>query len=786
MIKKQEQDIKHKRLKQIVDDYNEIQSWLVEHRNRLELLKKDHKLLTREPPYKIHFAVDFHEIYRLVFPLGSKKEINDIKDSNRDDWIHHKVISQTGRICLFYGIETLPVPVLLPPYRDELEDFLFWLKAEYKKAVRQYMVISELKESIKTALREGDIEFNRKDEHFELSDENYVRIIEFIKKYFFQLSVLLMGGYTEEFSILKSLFSDNRIELVSVRWSEYSEFINREIKKVPEAWHGFIREFGKRKPDSDKRENNIERAKLSGKRKPDTDKIERANLRDLLALHLIKALNKKFKTENKKEIVLLVSDTPKFKLILNNTHDDDIKNKSIGGVAKTATGEEIKICRTTDMFHTFLLVKKEREELKYKYNEKYSASPTNKINIVTLVNVEDDLRKIKLIEEFGQDLDNCTNEDICNKTEEVIKKFQEDRKSMESLELAEKFDIYTKIYKHYQKIFEFDKGVEQILNILHDDKKVSEFINQKLENIREQINQGFEKLTENSIIREPVPNVLKIPRGNSFRIRMYDKEVDNIIRNIQKSIRQNKQRSFSRHFSALKKEKKRLDKTKSLKYLSSSLIAAAYEKYDLSLYFIDTGLIFAGVKPLFHIEFKYLEAIVYCNNEKYEKSLTLCKELWKNHQNDCRFPYFFGYIILTGKDDDELEKCSYEEAVEYCKEALAIFKKTGDDDSDLKLYILNNLIYGLAKIGTLETIEEAEQYMRELEGCSNPEIDWGFHIWHTIGYVFFRKAVLLKYKNEDYSEIIFKAIENFETADKKANGEILIIKEDLKKANEMA
>jgi hypothetical protein len=786
MIKTQE--IKHNRLKKIVDDYNEIQNWLVKHKRVLEILKKDHELLTGKPPYKINFAVDFHEIHQMVFPMGSERGIKEIKDSEKGDWVRKKVLSQTGRICLFYGIDTVPVPVLLPPYRNELEDLLFWLKAEYKSAVRQYHLLSELKHSIQTALQEEGIEFKIRGKQFKISDENYAKIIEFIKNHFFQLNFLLMGGYTEKLSILRSLFSDMRIEMVSDRWSEYSGYINSEIKKVPDAWYGFIREFRKEnQPDSQHRERDI----------------RRANSRDILALHLIKALNKKLKAQNKKEIVLLVSDAEIFTSLLNSKLYDNRKDNTIGGLVETATGEKIEILRTTDVFHTYLIIKNEREELKDHYKQEFGANPTSQINMVALINVRNDLQKIKLIERFKieidriigfcnkngcdcQNLGSCQYEDICLTSEKVIKKFQEDRKSQESLALAEKFDIYAKIYKHYQQVVGFDEGVNQILRLLQDDEKIGDIINKKLEEIREHINKGFEKLTLSAIYtRESVPKVIKIPRGNSFRIKTYEKDIDEIIRKIQKSIRQNDQENFSLYFSDLKNKKNRLDKTKSLEYLLSSLISAAYEKYDLSLYFLERGLIFTGVKAHLYRELKYLEAIIYCNDKKYDEALTLCKELVEKFESDPRFPYFCGYIILTGRDDDELEEYSEDDAVKYCKEALAIFMKTGDDDADLDLYILNNLIYGLANIGTLDAIEEAEQDIIELKRCSKPEYDWGFHIWHTVGYVFFRKAELLKERNEDFTEIICKAIENFKTADKKANGVNPIIKRDIEKAKEM-
>ena len=777
--------IKNKRLEQIVTDYKTIQNWLVKHRKVLELLKKDHELLTCEPPYKINFAVDFHEIHQMVFPLGSEREI---KDSPNNHLIHQKVVSQSGRICLFYVIDTVPVPVLLPPYRNELEDFLFWLKAEYKSAVRQYHLLSELKYSIQTALQEEGIEFKRRGEHFKISDDNYAKIIEFIKKHFFQLNFLLMGGYTAKLSILKSLFSESRIEMVSDRWGEYTEFINSEIKNIPYEWFRFIRTYRK--------ENQTD---LKYKERD----IKRANTRDLLALHLIKALNKKLKADNKKEIVLLVSDAEIFASLLNSKLDDNRKDNTIGGLFETAKMERIEILRTTDVFHTYLLIKKEREELKDHYKQEFSASPSTQINRVTLINVEDDLQKIKVIEEFDREIDiiiefcnkrehdcqnqnNCPKKDICYKTDEVIKKFQEDRNSLESLALAEKFDIYAKIYQHYQRILDFGEGVRQILKLLQDDEKIGDIIDKKLEEIRENISEGFAKLTFSAIYtRESVPRVIKIPRENSFRIKTYEKDIDKIIRKIQKSIRQNDQENFSLYFSALKDKKKQLEKTKSLEYLLSSLISAAYDKYDLALYFLERGLIFTGEKANLYREFKYLEAIIHCNNKKFEKALTLCKELLAKFENDCRFPYFCGYIILTARDDNELNEYSYEEAVRYCREALSIFKKIGDEDKDLNLYIINNLIYGLAKIGTLEAIEEAVKYIVELERWSKPEYDWGFHIWHTVGYVFFRKAKLLKERNEDYNEVICKAIEYFKTADKKTKGKNSIIKRDLKKAKEM-
>jgi hypothetical protein len=790
MIKKQVINIKHNRLKKIVDNFNEIRSWLDKHRNILRILKKDHELLTGESPFKIHFAVDFHEIYQIVFPMVKMKEKKKIRDSEKDDWIRQKAISQSGRICLFYGIETLPVPVLLPPYRDELEDFLFWLKAGYEKAAQQYHLLLELKNSIQTALHKEGIEFIGKGKYFKVSNKNYSKIIRFIKEYFLQLSILL-GGHTEALAIIKSLFSDDKIEMVSDRWSEYIGLIDKEIEKVPIAWYEFVRSF---------REENQQ---YDQSRERD---VKKANERDIKALHLINTLNNKFKLENKKEIVLLVSDAGIFSSLLNSKLSDDKEKKTIGGVFKTATGEKIEILRNTDLFHTYLLIKKDREELKAKYEKyekEFTTNPNTRINRVTLINVEDDLRKIKIIEEFEKEINRiikfcnqnrddckksggCTKKDICDKADKVIKDFQEDRKSFESLALADKFDIYTKIYKQYQQIAKIDEGAKRILKILQSDEKICEKINEQIKDIREHINQGFEKLTLNSIYTmKSEPNVIKIPRGNSFRIKTFKKDIDEIIGEIQKCIRQNDQASFSHYFSDLKEKRKQLDKTESLEYLLSSLISAAYEKYDLALYFLKTALIFEGLKSPLYIELKYLETIIYCNSKKYEKALSFCRELLVNYKNDCRFPYFCGYIILTGKDDNALDGCSFEEAVKYCRKSLSIIRRTGYDDVDLYQALINNLIYGLSKIGTSEAIEEAEQNKIKLERFSNPEYDWGVDIWHTVGYMFFRKVELMKEKHEDYSNIIDKAIENFKTADNKALGKNQIIKDDLEKAIEL-
>ncbi len=786
-----EKKIKHPLLEKIENEYNELRTWLPKHRKVLEILRKDHELLTGEKPYTLHFAVDFHEIHQVVFPLGSNKVL---KDSEKDEWVHRKVISQSGRLCLFYEVEK--VPVLLPPYRDEFKDFIFWLKKEFKKASQQFQVLSEFKESIKAALREKDIEIKRKGEYFEISDESYKKIIKFIKEYFFQLTILLMGGYTEELSILKTLYSDKRFETVSDRWSEYLEFIDEETDNVPDSWHEFIREFRKEdETDVQPKDKDIKRAK----------DMKKNNSRDLLAIHLIKALNNKFKEEDKREIVLLISDSEIFKLLLNSTPYDNEEENTVGGIFQTATGEEIEICRNTDVFHTYLVIKEEREELKTKYEKyekEFTTSPTARVNRVTLINVEDDLGNIMLIEEFDRDFSkiidfcdkngidcqesgDCAYQYICNRVGEVLKGFNKDRKSLESLALAERFDIYTNIYKHYKETVSFAKGAKQILMLLQDDDKISQEIIKKLEELREQINQGFEELSDKSNIQGPELDVLRIPRGNSFRIKTYVEEVDKIIREIQRSIRRNNQEEFSRYFSDLKNKKKQLDETRPLKYLSSSLFAAAYEKYDLALYFLETGVKFTSEAMPLHREFKYLETIIYCNKKKYEKALTLCEELLKNYQDDGRFHYFCGYIILTGKDDSELDGCSYDKSVGYCREALSIFKKKGDDDSDLNQYILNNLIYGLAKIGSPGSIEEAEQYIVELERCSNPEDEWGFHIWHTVGYVYYKKAELLKGKNKDYSKIISEAIKCFEIADEKARGEISIIKDDLEKARKL-
>lgn len=470
-------NIKHNRLRHIANDYDQIQKWLSKNRRALKILEKDHRLLTADPPYKIHFAVDFHEIYQLVFPLGSEKEIK-IKESPKD-WVHNKVVSQFGRICLFYGIETIPVPVLLPPHRDELEDFIFWLDTEYKKATQQYRhKLSENKDAIRDLLRQEGIEIKITGNHIEIPDENYEKVIKFIEHQFFQLSILLMGGYTEGFSILKSLFSDKRIEMATGRWPEYWKFIESEI---PDAWHEFITDHRK--------------GKFPGYNYKEQD-IKRDHSRDILALHLVKSLNKKFKEENKREIVLLVSDAEIFKSLLNPTPHDNIRDKTIGGAVETTTGEQIEICRTTDIFHAYFQVNKEREELKEQYREQPGANPTNRVNWVTLINVQSDLNEKMPIENLGNEIskmiafcnkngnesncEDCQMEDICLEAETMIKAFQEDRESRESLSLAKNFDIYANIYKHYQQISWFDEGVKQILRLLQDDEKVLEKINEKL------------------------------------------------------------------------------------------------------------------------------------------------------------------------------------------------------------------------------------------------------------------------------------------------------------------
>lgn len=786
-----EKKTKHPLLEKIENDYNELRNWLPKHRKVLEILRKDHELLTGENPYTLHFAVDFREIHEIVFPLGSD---NVIKNFKKDEWIRSKVVSQSGRLCLFYEVEK--VPVLLPPYRDEFRDFIFWLKNEFTNVTQQFQVISYFKESIKAELREKGIEIKRKGEHFEVSHKNYTKIIKFIKEYFFQLNILLMGGYTKELSILKALYSDKKFETVSDRWSEYSKFIDEETRNVPPSWHEFIREFRKEDEiDVQPKDRAIKRAK----------DIKKNNSRDLLALHLIKTLNNKFKEEDKREIVLLVSDSKIFELLLNSTLYDNWKENSIGGIVKTATGEEIEICRTTDVFHTYLLIKEEREELesKYeKYEKEFTTSPTARVNRVTLINVEDDLSNILLIEEFDRDFSkimdfcekngidcqesgDCTYQDICTRAGEVLKRFKKDRQSLESLALAERFDIYTNIYEHYQETVNFDKGAKQILMLLQDDEKISQEIIKKLKELRGQMNEGFEELSDKKNIQEPGPDVLRIPRENSFRIKTYVEEVDKIIRKIQWSIRRRDQDKFSDYFSALKNKKKQLDETKPLKYLSSSLFAAAYEKYDLALYFLETGLKFTPETMSLRSEFKYLETIIYSNKKKYEKALRLCKDLLVIYEDDWRFPYFCGYIILTGKDDSALVSSSFKEAVEYCKKSLFMVKRTGYYEEDMEMYLLNNLIYGLSRIRTSDTIKEAEENIVKLKDISNPESDWGEHIWHTVGYVYFQKAKLLGKKDKDYPNIMSKAIDYFKTADEKAQGKNETIQKDLTEAMEL-
>jgi hypothetical protein len=430
-----EKEIKHNRLKKIVDEFRGIIGWLQEHRSVLQILEKDHQLLTKDPPYKIHFAVDFHEIHKMVFPLGSDEVI---AESEQKKWVHDKVIKQTGRISLFYGVETLPKPILLPPYRDELEDFLYWLKYEYKKVEQQRRIINELKDSIKRLWQDEEIEISWDGKQFNISKENYNKIVKFIKEHFFQLSFLLTGGYTEKLDILKTLFADKRLELVSDRWQGYIGMINKESRKIPQHWREYINRY--------RSESQL------GTKLKERD-IERANYRDLLALHLIKILNKQLVDDRKSDIVLLVSDAEIFSSLLNNSLRDNQKEHKIAGAVQVISGEEVNILRATRVFHTYLLVKKEREELK-EYYRSFPKDECDQINQITLENVQQDLRKIKLIEEFGRKLDDliqfcdprsikcedgeiCPRSEECSKIEKMIRDFKKDREALESIALAD-------------------------------------------------------------------------------------------------------------------------------------------------------------------------------------------------------------------------------------------------------------------------------------------------------------------------------------------------------------
>lgn len=779
----EECEIKHPRLKKIVDNFRNIEGWLHEHRIILELIKKDHQLLTRDSPYKLHFAVDFHEIYNIVFPVNFDVKI---KETEQNNWVHDNVVNQSGRICLFYGIDNSPVPILLPPYRDELEDFLFWLRSEYKKISHQYSILKELKTAIKNLWQDEDIKITKRENGYYISDENYKKIFDFIKTNFFQLCFLLMGGYTEIIPILKTLFDDNRLELISKRWPGYTDLINEKSKKIPDQWQQYIK--------------RIRGESSRGSKIVDRD-IERANFRDLRALHIIKLINNRMRNEKKSEIILLVSDAEIFSSLLNNSLYDTKDDYKIAGKFQVDTGEIINILRTTRVFHTYLLAKEEREELKKIYNQSKKGIDENK-NYVVLINVTKDLEKMSLIEAFSKEMDkliefcnnrkkqcdkdnNCPSKEFCKETEDVIHDFTKDKKALESLNLADKFKIYAKIYKYYNDISSIDIGTKNIFRLLQDDKKIIDIIEKKLTQLRENLNKGFEGLTLKSLYIKNLPYVPKVPKENAFRIKTYDEELDIIIKNIEISIRLNDQNKFEYHFSKLKSKNDKMQKNKSLEYLLSSLLAAAYEDYDLSLYFLERGLIFTGNKTRYYSEYLFLFTIIYCIKRSYQEALSLCKKLISEYSTDPRFPYFYAFIILTAKEENELEHDDYEDAVTQSRRTLGMMKEMQQNDEELKQAVLNNLIYGLSKIGTHDAIKDAEKKFSELKQLATPERHWGEQIWHTVGSLFLSKSLLLKKEGKNYKSSVEEAIQYYIKGNKRAHDKNKLILNDLKKAKEL-
>lgn len=255
--------------------YREIKGSYDIRRAELENLIVDHELI-REG-WKLHFVVDFYQIFTFAFPLGLE-EISLLQNERERSRV---AMMQAARAFVFYGLKVCPYPVLISPYAIELRN---WLSLVLSKghdtvlattAIRdwgQSLLTKEQRELINKAISWYKLP-NREEK---LPPELLSQMMDLVDKKFLDMYFLISGAMIEGIRILRDLYrgKESRLQGAHRRWKNYDE-MTREVRGGhSSSWY------------------------------PRFAKIRRArtipNIRDALAIEIVMALNHHLMKKKKK------------------------------------------------------------------------------------------------------------------------------------------------------------------------------------------------------------------------------------------------------------------------------------------------------------------------------------------------------------------------------------------------------------------------------------------------------------------------------------------------------
>lgn len=728
-------------------------------RYEIENIKDDLELL--EEGWKIHFALDFYQIYSFLHP---KKE-----SYNRNE-LEHEVGLRAASAFIFSELEEMKQPFILPPYVIELRNHLIYLKEEMLKMreERQYEYLlgeSDRKklEKAKKIYGEGGIL------HKDLMNE----IVNLIDSKFPRLYRLISGEFGDEIAVTHYLLKNKRILVFTEYWDkdrDILDLIQEENRKSVEGsrwYYGF-------------RARRLGRSMIT------------KNVRDARAIQIVMAMNEFFREENRKEVVYLVSDARTMEEVMNWDKFDElnwrIEEHPLGIIENLRTYKDVRVLRSSRSFLAYLLNRGESEYKEERRRETIRKLTTRQKELGKLAAI-----RAMIVDEFEECKEKCDDpgrEQQCQKIQEKIKEFEEESK---------KTNLYKLISQSKQLL---EPYVNQFIKIKDQDEEITkdvisliEFLIMEKEDFEEKIREETEKLDADidqilSTLQRDIVRALSFKsfrkmtyklrrlRGIPYKIKFKDETIKNSLKRFfdlmdeyskksQEEIEEEKFRDIREKWEEILK----LTEDESLGIENRLLLAIILFSYK---FYHEVISIKSEVEPRLtddpdiEREFSLLECLASYrlyrrkNVDRYfEAARNTSNKCAKKYHNDPRFLNLSAILeVITDRTEKSIGK-----SLSLLKKAKEIAETDTEwNDNNTKSTILNNIVFiGLMKGNIdLDTIIDAEKDFKRIEGLY-PQKEWDTDMLHTEGFLSYNKALCVESVDEK-KILLEKSIVKFEKA----------------------
>lgn len=738
----------------------------------LNTIIRDHELMLEG--WKIYFIVDFYDIWEFGFPWGKDYLMEDIKV---DDRINGKFQSILARIFLFYGMQFVDKPILLPIYSQELQDRLEFI--EYEIIEKKEKIIEGLMENkFQNLLDSKEINFiksidqwYKKNKNKPLPKEMRNKVLNIIKLKFSELFSIITI-YPDGISLMYQLFKDKRVDKHSKVWAKYPDLAEKTYSKDLD-WLIVFNHF-----HPDRKLPNI-RDSVAVQQIFDANKIE-AHKRLYFLVSGSEKMGKAFSTphEANEEINM------KYKRIYRRPPDRYFEHKKL-------KGERICPYRDIELLQTYIIFKTYSRQETMKSMRDFRENNLNRY-----YELKSSISKLAPSCEMLKECKDCDKDfrEKCNKalsdSKMLVKKHKEVKELLRARGREGYLRPYKNIFKDYSKRQQERERsmIKLLLNFLTSkDKEVqTELINliEKTEDIVQKTLMGI--LVDTEYMVNSFGNKLRKISSRPFRYKFKDQEILKSIEIIlnDRSPKKYVEKNIHKIIKKLETEEGGdidSDLLKCLFLFSHDAFNRSWgliKKIEQKNYYDDLTEF-----QLLKIQIFYQKIASKHYYRKLDREIENIKTIFNNNSSDVRFYIFYGaalYYLFGYTNNVEY----LDESIEISKKGLSLKKYTSPT---LKIALLNNLIYAslTEDKNTTKKIKVINNYANEmLETAEKNKIRLRPSQYHTLSQFYFiyskflynKASVAWKDKLRKAKKMSMKAQQGFE--DKVFPSSIRIMKKD--------